>query len=111
MLSHTSTEWAPWYVIPADHKWYARIATAGVMVDTLIELDPHYPRVTPDARAALQQTKVELEDQAPRGAAPDPFAQQADGAAGKAGKKARKKARKKAAKANKAARAAQEPAS
>src|SRR5580700_8538792 len=44
-LSHTSTEWAPWYVIPADHKWYARIATASVLVDTLIELDPHYPHV------------------------------------------------------------------
>ena len=106
MLTATSSAWAPWYVIPADHKWFARICASAVIANALIEIDPHYPRVTPDARAALQQTKVELEDQAPRGAAPDPFAQQADDAAGKAGKKASKKAHKKAAKANKAAKKA-----
>ena len=50
-LSHTSTEWAPWYVIPADHKWYARVATASVLVNTLIELDPQYPHVGHDASA------------------------------------------------------------
>jgi PPK2 family polyphosphate:nucleotide phosphotransferase len=32
MLSHTSTEWAPWYVVPADHKWFARLATAGALI-------------------------------------------------------------------------------
>ena len=44
MLSHTSTEWAPWYVVPADHKWFARLATAGILVRTLAEIDPQYPR-------------------------------------------------------------------
>src|ERR1700744_6115418 len=41
MLSHTSTEWAPWYVIPADRKWFARIGAGAVLVQALMELDPH----------------------------------------------------------------------
>ena len=40
MLSHTSTEWAPWYVIPADRKWFGRIGAAAVLVHALMELDP-----------------------------------------------------------------------
>ena len=43
MLSHTSTEWAPWYVIPADRKWFARIAAAAVIAHTLMEIDPQLP--------------------------------------------------------------------
>ncbi|MBS1891857.1 MAG: hypothetical protein JST59_11225 [Actinobacteria bacterium] len=43
-LSHTSTEWAPWHVIPADRKWFAGIATAAVLVGALIDLDPPLPR-------------------------------------------------------------------
>ena len=31
MLSHTSTEWAPWYVLPADHKWFTRVCAAAVI--------------------------------------------------------------------------------
>ena len=73
MLSHTSTEWAPWYVIPADRKWYARIAAAAVIAHTLIELDPRYPTVDDAARRELEKVKDALEAQAPAGAAPDPF--------------------------------------
>ena len=43
MLSHTSTEWAPWYVLPADHKWFTRVCAAAVIAGTLIRLDPQYP--------------------------------------------------------------------
>ena len=50
MLTHTSTEWAPWHVIPADHKWFARTAAAAVLVNTLIEIDPRYPSVTKEQR-------------------------------------------------------------
>ena len=57
MLSKTSTEWAPWYVIPADRKWYARIAAGAVIANTLIEIDPRYPEVDKDARKALQEVK------------------------------------------------------
>jgi PPK2 family polyphosphate:nucleotide phosphotransferase len=73
MLSNTSTEWAPWHVIPADRKWFARIAAAGVIANALIELDPQYPTLDADALRDLQATKVELESEAPKGAAPDPF--------------------------------------
>jgi PPK2 family polyphosphate:nucleotide phosphotransferase len=74
MLSHTSTEWAPWHVIPADRKWFARISAACVLVDALIDLDPRYPTVSKKQREALQEIKEALEAQAPKGAAPDPFA-------------------------------------
>ncbi len=73
MLTHTSTGWAPWYVIPADHKWFARIAAGAVIVRTLMEIDPQYPTVDPKTRQALQEAKIKLEAQAPKGAKPDPF--------------------------------------
>jgi PPK2 family polyphosphate:nucleotide phosphotransferase len=73
MLTHTSTERAPWYVIPADHKWFARIAVGAVLVRTLMEIDPQYPTVDPETREALQNARVKLESQAPKGAKPDPF--------------------------------------
>ena len=43
MLTHTSTEWAPWHVLPADHKWLTRICAAAVIAATLIEIGPRYP--------------------------------------------------------------------
>jgi PPK2 family polyphosphate:nucleotide phosphotransferase len=73
MLTHTSTEYAPWYVIPADRKWFARIAAGAVIANALIELDPQFPVVGPDAVRALQATKHQLEAEAPEGAAADPF--------------------------------------
>ena len=42
-LSETATAEAPWYVIPADHKWYRNWAVSCVLVDTLRRIDPHYP--------------------------------------------------------------------
>jgi PPK2 family polyphosphate:nucleotide phosphotransferase len=75
MLSHTSTEWAPWYVIPADRKWFGRIGAAGVLINALAEIDPRFPKVTTQRRQELADIKRELEAQAPTGAAPDPFAE------------------------------------
>jgi PPK2 family polyphosphate:nucleotide phosphotransferase len=60
MLSNTSTDWAPWHAIPADHKWFARIAAGAVIVEALIAIDPHYPTVSAEARKALQQARREL---------------------------------------------------
>ena len=79
MLSHTSTEWAPWYVIPADRKWFARIAAGAVIIDTLMRIDPRYPTISAEQRQVLEATREALEAEAPEGAAPDPFeaAQQA----------------------------------
>ena len=91
MLSATSTEWAPWYVIPADRKWFGRICTAAVLAHTLIEIDPDYPEVSAEERAELLGVKAELEAEAPRGARADPFAagEGADGKAGRAGRAGR----------------------
>jgi PPK2 family polyphosphate:nucleotide phosphotransferase len=61
MLSHTSTEHAPWHVIPADHKWFARITVGAVIVQTQVELDPQYPIVGDDERRALVEARTELE--------------------------------------------------
>jgi len=72
MLSATSTEWAPWYVIPADHKWFARIAAAAIIVDTLMTIDPKYPVPSQTALDELAQVKKELEAEAPPGVAADP---------------------------------------
>ena len=73
MLSNTSTPWAPWYVIPADHKWFARICASVIIANALIEIDPHYPEVSPDARRDLLAAKKVLKAEAPKGAATDPF--------------------------------------
>jgi PPK2 family polyphosphate:nucleotide phosphotransferase len=73
MLSHTSTEWAPWYVIPADHKWFARACVSAVLAHTLMEIDPRYPKVDAVKRKELAETKALLEAEAPKGAVPDPF--------------------------------------
>lgn len=60
-LNHTSTEWAPWYVIPADHKWFSRAAAADLIVDTLKSLNLHYPVVGEEQRQALRKAKAQLE--------------------------------------------------
>src|SRR5690242_14170367 len=73
MLSATSTPWAPWYVIPADRKWFARICAAAVLVHTLIDIDPRYPEVSEDRRKELLAIRDDLVAQAPEGAPPDPF--------------------------------------
>ena len=96
LLSHTSTKWAPWHVIPADDKPFARDVAAGVIADALIDIDPQYPTVSLKDREALASAKVGLEDEAPKGAAADPYeAEVAEKAAKKAKKKAKKKAEEK----------------
>jgi PPK2 family polyphosphate:nucleotide phosphotransferase len=75
MLSHTSTQSAPWYVIPADHKWFAHLAVGAVLVHALMEIDPQYPILDAAEREALQRARAQLEAQAPDGAPADPYAQ------------------------------------
>jgi len=81
MLSATSTRWAPWYVIPADRKWFARICAGAVLAHTLMEIDPRYPEVSADRRRQLLAVKAELEREAPKGAPADPFAARKAGTA------------------------------
>ena len=53
VISETSTEWAPWYVVPADHNWVRNLAVARLLVDALERLDPQLPPSDP-ALAAVQ---------------------------------------------------------
>lgn len=48
IFSRTSTEAAPWYVVPADHKWYRDMVVARIVTETLDEMDLHYPKITWD---------------------------------------------------------------
>ena len=73
MLSNTSTEWAPWYVIPADHKWFSRICVSAVLAHTLMDIDPQYPEVGADGRRERDEARALLEAEAPPGAAADPY--------------------------------------
>jgi PPK2 family polyphosphate:nucleotide phosphotransferase len=75
-LSHTSTDWAPWYVIPADRKWFARLGVGAALVHALMEIDPRYPSVNAEHRRELLEVRGRLEEQAPKGKARDAFAQQ-----------------------------------
>jgi polyphosphate kinase 2 (PPK2 family) len=56
----TATRHAPWYVVPADHKWFTRLAVATAVVDTLAKLDLRYPRLDPAGRRALAAARREL---------------------------------------------------
>jgi PPK2 family polyphosphate:nucleotide phosphotransferase len=60
-LSATSTPWAPWYVIPADHKWLTQALVALVLVEKLRSLDLRWPEVSPDEHAANLQARRELD--------------------------------------------------
>jgi PPK2 family polyphosphate:nucleotide phosphotransferase len=55
-LTRTSTEDAPWYVVPADHKWYARLAVQGLMVDALRAMKLEWPKA--DYDVAAEQRKL-----------------------------------------------------
>jgi polyphosphate kinase 2 (PPK2 family) len=46
-MAETSTEVAPWYVIPADHKWFRNWVVSKILVDVLEEMDPRYPEPPP----------------------------------------------------------------
>jgi PPK2 family polyphosphate:nucleotide phosphotransferase len=65
MLSATSTKHAPWYVVPADHKWFLRVAVAAVIVNALADIDPQFPVVDDTARQALLASREKLEAEAP----------------------------------------------
>ena len=61
MIRATASKHAPWYVIPADNKWYTRIVVAAVMVDTLESLELGYPEIAKSERAVLEKAKRALE--------------------------------------------------
>ncbi len=60
MIQETSSPEAPWHVIPADNKWYTRLAVASVIIDTLSGLDLHYPTVDAKRIAELHDARAQL---------------------------------------------------
>jgi PPK2 family polyphosphate:nucleotide phosphotransferase len=60
MIKHTATPWAPWYVVPADHKWFTRLVVAAAVIDALTELDLAYPTVSADKRKELAAAREAL---------------------------------------------------
>ena len=61
MLGATSTPWAPWHVIPADHKWFARLAAAAVVISALIDIDPRFPEADDKRKEEMAAAKRQLE--------------------------------------------------
>ena len=60
MLTRTSTDWAPWFVVPADHKWFTRLCVSEIVVATLKSLGLKYPKIGDEQLAELQKAKEEL---------------------------------------------------
>ena len=57
MVRNTATPEAPWYVVPADHKWYARIVVADAVADALESLELRHPRLDASKRGELEQAR------------------------------------------------------
>ena len=60
MIRATATKHAPWYVVPADKKWFARLVVAGAIYDALARLGLRYPVVGPDKKKELAAARAEL---------------------------------------------------
>ncbi len=63
MLTHTSTEVAPWYVIPADNKWFMRYAVSEIIVQRLKKLDLSYPDLPESEMSRLHEARILLENE------------------------------------------------
>src|SRR5205814_970050 len=60
-LEETSTKWAPWYIIPADHKWVSRALVAAILTQTIHSLGLSWPKVTDDQKRQITEAKSRLE--------------------------------------------------
>jgi PPK2 family polyphosphate:nucleotide phosphotransferase len=63
VFNHTSTAWAPWYIIPADHKWFTHIAVADIIAAKLRSLNLKYPKIGQDRLQELMKAKELLENE------------------------------------------------
>jgi PPK2 family polyphosphate:nucleotide phosphotransferase len=61
IVRHTSTAAAPWFVVPADHKWFARVVIGSAIVSTLDALNLHFPRVDKDSKREFEAVRKALE--------------------------------------------------
>jgi PPK2 family polyphosphate:nucleotide phosphotransferase len=62
-LMATSTEWAPWYIVPANHKWASRTLVADILAGTITGLGLEYPKITPERRKRLELARIQLENE------------------------------------------------
>jgi len=67
MIRHTATDVAPWYVVPADRKWFTRIVVSAAIIDAIESLDPRFPEVDAQVRAEFKKVKASLEAEQPSG--------------------------------------------
>jgi PPK2 family polyphosphate:nucleotide phosphotransferase len=65
MIRATSSDIAPWYVVPADHKWFTRLVVASVVIETLEGLDLHFPKVGAGVLKEMHKVREALEAEAP----------------------------------------------
>jgi PPK2 family polyphosphate:nucleotide phosphotransferase len=63
-IRHTATEHAPWYVVPADHKWFSRLLVAAVLVERMEALDLQFPKFDPDSVDELEKAHAGLLEEA-----------------------------------------------
>jgi PPK2 family polyphosphate:nucleotide phosphotransferase len=63
MLTATSTQWAPWYIIPADKKWFTRAIVADIITSRINKLKLKIPKLSEEALAGLQVARKELEEE------------------------------------------------
>lgn len=62
-INETSKDNAPWYVIPADSKWFARVAAIQIIIDVLEKMDLKYPKLSEEDQSGLQDAKKQLENE------------------------------------------------
>lgn len=62
-IQRTASKTTPWYVVPADNKWYTRIVVASAILDSLTRLDLRFPTVSPGRMAELEEARAELESE------------------------------------------------
>lgn len=62
MIENTSTKHAPWFIVPADRKWFSRYLVSEAIVDVLEKMDPKYPTLSAEATANLNECRVLLEN-------------------------------------------------
>jgi Polyphosphate kinase 2 (PPK2) len=63
IVRQTSTRFAPWYVVPADHKWFARVVIGSTIVSALEDLNLRFPRVDKDAAEEFAKVRNALENE------------------------------------------------
>jgi len=63
MIGHTASEHAPWYVVPADNKWFTRLVVSQAVVDALKGMNLKYPKVSGVERAALAEARQQLDNE------------------------------------------------